>query len=123
MHTDKFEISLHRELKVCGNTIQRIRKTLELMEQKYHKTTEAFIEEYKNGNLDSDLNNKDNYRTWEISYESLKQRQGPGPAIPGTIPDHENLNLLFASCLFMLYFSACNEQLPILHSRAKTTAS
>ncbi len=43
MHTDKFEISLHRELKVCGNTIQRIRKTLELMEQKYHKTTEAFI--------------------------------------------------------------------------------
>ena len=75
MHTDEFEISLHRELKVCENTIQRIRKTLGLMEQKYHKTTEAFIEEYRNGNLASNLDNKDEYRAWEISYESLKQWQ------------------------------------------------
>lgn len=75
MHTDEFEISLHRELKVCGNTIQRIRKTLGLMEQKYHKTTEAFIEEYRNGKLDADLDNKDDYRAWESSYTSLKQWQ------------------------------------------------
>ena len=54
MHTDEFEISLHRELKVCENTIQRIKKTLGLMEQKHHKTTEAFSEEYRSGKLDAD---------------------------------------------------------------------
>ncbi len=73
MHTDEFEISLFRELKVCGNTIKRIRKTLDLMEQKHGKTTEAFIEEYRSGKLDHDIKNKDDYLVWGNSYESFKQ--------------------------------------------------
>jgi len=73
MHTDEFEISLHRELKVCENTIQRIKKTLGLFEQKHHKTTEAFIEEYRNGKLAVDTENADDYRVWEDSYESLRK--------------------------------------------------
>ena len=75
MHTDEFEISLHRELKVCENTIQRINKTLGLMERKYHKTTEAFIEEYRSAKLATDLENKDDYVAWESSYASLRQWQ------------------------------------------------
>ena len=71
MHTDEFEISLLRELKVCGNTIQRIKKTLALMEQKHHKTTDAFIREFRAGSLNDDLKNKDDYSAWESSYESL----------------------------------------------------
>ena len=75
MHTDEFEISLSRELKVCENTIQRIRKTLGLMEQKHHKTTEAFIEECRSGKLAADTANTDDYRVWEDSYESLRKWQ------------------------------------------------
>jgi len=75
MHTDEFEISLFRELKVCGNTIQRIKKTLGLMEQKYHKTTEAFIREYRNGELDNDADNKDAYSAWDNTYASLQRWQ------------------------------------------------
>ncbi|MGE5172874.1 MAG: hypothetical protein ACM3MD_03500 [Betaproteobacteria bacterium] len=75
MHTDEFEISLSRELKVCRNTIQRIKKTLSMMEQKHHKTTEAFIEEYQNGKLLVDSGCKDDYRAWAASYGSLKEWQ------------------------------------------------
>jgi hypothetical protein len=73
MHTDEFEISLHRELKVCENTIQRIRKTLSLMEQKHRKTTATFIEEFRSGRLEGDKANEDDYRVWESSYESLRK--------------------------------------------------
>ncbi len=75
MHTDEFESSLSRELKVCGNAIQRIKKTLGLMERKHRKTTEAFIEEYKSGKLPVDPDCKDEYRAWAASYESLKEWQ------------------------------------------------
>ncbi|MGE5808685.1 MAG: hypothetical protein ACM32I_06150 [Nitrospirota bacterium] len=75
MHTDEFEISLHRELKVCENTIQRIRKTLGMMEQKHRKTPETFIEEYRSGKLDKDKEQEDDYRVWESSYESLRKWQ------------------------------------------------
>lgn len=75
MHTDEFEISLHRELKVCENTIQRIRKTLGMMEQKHRKTTATFIEEYRNGKLDVEKEQEDDYRVWESSYESLRKWQ------------------------------------------------
>ena len=75
MHTDEFEISLHRELKVCENTIQRIKKTLGLMEQKHHKTSEAFSEEYRSGKLDADAEHADDYRVWEDSCESLRKWQ------------------------------------------------
>ncbi len=75
MHTDEFEISLHRELKVCKNTIQRIKKTLVLMEQKYHKTTEAFIAELAAGALAPDKETRDDFEVWKGSWESLKQWQ------------------------------------------------
>jgi hypothetical protein len=75
MHTDEYEISLSRELKVCGNTIQRIKKTLALMEQKHHKTTEDFIKEYRGGELEKDTGNKDDYAAWDDTYASLKRWQ------------------------------------------------
>jgi hypothetical protein len=75
MHSNEFEISLLRELKICGNTIHRIKKTLALMEQKHHKTTDTFIEEYHTGSLNNDSDNKDDYSAWESSYESLTRWQ------------------------------------------------
>ena len=71
MQSDEFEMSLLRELKVCGNTIQRIKKTLTLMEQKHRKPTDTFIDEYRAGRLNDHPENKDDYAAWESSYESL----------------------------------------------------
>ncbi|HUI46435.1 MAG TPA: hypothetical protein VL122_10700 [Nitrospirota bacterium] len=75
MHTDEFEVSLLRELKVCGNTIRKIVKFLDMMERKHKKSTASFIEEYRSGTLDRDSEFKDDYTAWESSYESLKQWQ------------------------------------------------
>jgi len=71
MHTDEFEISLFRELKVCGNTIKRIMKFLDMMERKHMKSTASFIDEYRSGTLNRESEFKDEYMAWESSYESL----------------------------------------------------
>ena len=73
MHTDEFEISLARELSVCKNTIQRIKKSLGLLERKHNKTTEAFIQELKAGTLNVHSELKDDYEAWQNSYESLRR--------------------------------------------------
>ena len=73
MHTDEYELSLSRELSVCRSTIKRIHKTLELLEQKHNRTTEAFMEEVTTGRLQEDPDLKDDYEAWKSSYESLKK--------------------------------------------------
>ena len=73
MHTDEYEISLNRELAVCKNTIQRIKKSLGILERKHNKTTEAFIAEYRSGKLTQHPEFKDDYEAWQSSYDSLKR--------------------------------------------------
>ncbi len=75
MHTDEYEISLSRELSVCRNTIKRIRKTLELLEQKHNRSTEAFMEQVRNSTLPVDPDLKDDFAAWQSSYESLVKWQ------------------------------------------------
>lgn len=76
MHTDEYEISLNRELAVCKNTIQRIKKSLGILERKHSKTTEAFIAEYRSGKLTQHPEFKDDYEAWQSSYDSLKRWEG-----------------------------------------------
>ena len=64
---------LSRELSVCRNTIKRIKKTLELMEQKHNRTTEAFMEELRSGRLRENVDLEDDYEAWKNSYESLRK--------------------------------------------------
>lgn len=72
MQTDEYEISLSRELAVCNNTIQRIKKTLELLEKKHNKSTEQFIQErHKGAQRNADF--QADYETWENTWESLKK--------------------------------------------------
>jgi hypothetical protein len=73
VHTDEYEISLNRELTVCKNTIQRIKKSLGILERKHNKTTEAFIAELKSGKLTQHPEFKDDYEAWQSSYDSLKR--------------------------------------------------
>jgi hypothetical protein len=73
VHTDEYEISLYRELAVCKNTIQRIKKSLGILERKHNKTTEAFIAEFRSGKLNQHPEFKDDYEAWQSSYDSLKR--------------------------------------------------
>jgi hypothetical protein len=73
MHGNEFEISLSKELTVCKKTIQKIRKTLDLLERKHGKTTAQFIAELASGNLSANADLKDDYDAWKSSYESLKR--------------------------------------------------
>jgi hypothetical protein len=73
LHTDDFEISLSRELNVCKNTIQRIKKSLGILERKHNKTTEVFIQELLNKTLTGQVEYKEDYEAWQSSYESLKK--------------------------------------------------
>jgi len=71
MHTDEYEISLSRELAVCRSTIQQIKKTLQLLEQKHKKTTALFLEELRTGRLIKDPDLREDYDAWQSSSESL----------------------------------------------------
>ncbi len=73
MNTDEYEISLHRELAVCKNTIQRIKESLGLLERKHNKTTEKFIDELRSNKLPDTAEFQNDYDAWRSSYESLKQ--------------------------------------------------
>jgi hypothetical protein len=70
---DEYEISLSRELNVCKNTIQRIQKSLGILERKHNKTTEVFIQELQNNKLTGHPEYKEDYDAWQSSYESLKR--------------------------------------------------
>lgn len=73
MPYDEYEISLTRELSVCKNTIQRIHKSLGILERKHNKTTEVFIQELLDNKLTGHPEYKEDYEAWQSSYESLKK--------------------------------------------------
>jgi vacuolar-type H+-ATPase subunit D/Vma8 len=70
---DEYEISLSRELSVCKNTIQRIQKSLGILERKHDKTTEVFMQELLSDTLTVNTEYKEDYDAWQSSYESLKR--------------------------------------------------
>lgn len=45
MHTDEYEISLSREIKVCRNVIARVVRTLSMFEGRYGMSSREFAEE------------------------------------------------------------------------------
>ena len=73
MPYDEYEISLSRELNVCKNTIQRINKSLGILERKHHKTTEVFMQELLDNELAGHPEYKEDYDAWQSSYASLKK--------------------------------------------------
>ncbi len=75
MPYDEYEISLARELNLCKNTIQRIQKSLGILERKHNKTTEVFIQELLDNKLTDRSEFKDDYDAWQSSYDSLKKWQ------------------------------------------------
>ncbi len=70
MHTDEYEISLTRELRVCEKTAEKIRKKLAVLEAKYKMKTEVFIETHERCALASQ---NDDFAEWSIQYEALRK--------------------------------------------------
>ncbi len=70
MHTDEYEISLSRELKVCLNTISKIKRLLASMEKKYAMETKDFVVRYFESGAAQD--NKD-FKVWLGGYQELKR--------------------------------------------------
>jgi hypothetical protein len=72
MHTDEYTISLSREIKVCESTIKRIRKTLDLFEQKYHIPSERFCKEQPAAETEEAALD---FRVWTDTCASLERWQ------------------------------------------------
>ena len=73
MHYDEYMISLSRELNACNKTIEKIKKTLGILERKHGKTTARFIEELESEKLPVPADLKDDYEAWKNTYDSLKR--------------------------------------------------
>lgn len=73
MPANEYEMFHSRELAACRNTIQRIKKTLQLLEKKHNKTTEVFIDELRSGKLKDHPEFRDDHDAWQSSYDSLRE--------------------------------------------------
>ncbi len=70
MHTDEYEISLTRELKVCKKTVEKIKKKLAGLERRHGMKTEVFMENYMR--CGADLQNDDSPE-WMRQHEELRK--------------------------------------------------
>lgn len=70
MHTDEYEISLSRELKVCGSTILKIKRLLASLEKKYEIETKTFVKEYLEGGMSGD---EKDFSLWVRNYDELQK--------------------------------------------------
>jgi hypothetical protein len=43
MHTDEYEISIGREISLCGKLIRRLKRSIQKKEKKYGISTEDFL--------------------------------------------------------------------------------
>jgi hypothetical protein len=69
VHTDEYEISLARELKVCESEIRKAAQFLAAMNTKYALDTATFIEKYRAGALGK---NRD-FSVWADKYKALRE--------------------------------------------------
>jgi len=68
MHTDEYEISLARELKVCESAIRKAMRFFASMNMKYGLETALFIEKYNSGTLGKSRD----FDAWADSYHALQ---------------------------------------------------
>jgi len=73
LHTDEFMISFSREMNLCKKTIQKIKKSLDILERKHGKSTAQFMKELESGTLPSIDELQDDYEAWKSSYSSLQR--------------------------------------------------
>ncbi len=70
MHTDEYEISLCRELKVCNNYIHSLQQWLLKMEDIYNVKSDEFVKGYLSGSFSA--YNRD-FPAWFKTCEELKR--------------------------------------------------
>ena len=60
-------------MNVCKKTIQKIKKSLDILERKHGKSTTQFMRELESGTLPSTADLQDDYEAWKSSYASLQR--------------------------------------------------
>lgn len=73
MHTDEYEISMHREMDVCRRMITGLKVFISGMEKKHNKSSTDFFTDIERGNS---AEGKDDYTEWKGNYEALKSWEG-----------------------------------------------
>jgi len=69
MHTDEYEISLNRELKICESAIRKATKYFASMKTKYGLETAFFIEKYNSGSLGKSRE----FNSWAEKYKGFQE--------------------------------------------------
>ena len=60
-------------MNLCKKTIQKIKKSLNILERKHGKATAQFMMELESGTLPTNADLQDDYEAWKSSYASLQQ--------------------------------------------------
>ena len=68
MHTDEFEISIGREIRLCRKLIWRLKRSIEKKEKRYGISTEDFIEGLNQGRL---LESSPDFANWQSDCREL----------------------------------------------------
>jgi hypothetical protein len=74
MHTDEYEISIGREIRLCRRVSERLRNSIRDKEKKYGMTTEAFLqflEQSRSAVPDHDFQN---WRKDHLELQSWQQK-------------------------------------------------
>ena len=72
MHTDEFEISIGREIRLCRRVSERLRNSILDKEKKYGMTTEAFLQFLEQSR--SAVQNRD-FQSWRKDHLELQSWQ------------------------------------------------
>jgi hypothetical protein len=71
MHTDEYEISLGREIKLCRKRVRRLKESLERREKQCGMTTAAFLQALEEGGLPEQPSSQN----WSKEYQELQYWQ------------------------------------------------
>ena len=69
MHTDEYEISIGREIRLCRKLIGRLKRSIQKKEKRYGISTEDFIERLSRGEL---AETGPDFRNWHRDCRELE---------------------------------------------------
>ena len=69
MHTDEYEISIGREINLCGKLIRRLKRSLEKKEKQYGLSTADFLNAFDQGRL---AHTNPDFVKWRVNFQEIQ---------------------------------------------------
>ncbi len=69
MHTDEYEISIGREISLCGRLIRRLKRSIQKKENQYGISTEDFLKALHQGRL---AETNTDFANWRRDHRELQ---------------------------------------------------